>query len=325
MRVLVTGGAGYVGSVVVQQFRQAGHDVWVLDSLVQGHRRAVLGGHLVKGDIADTVLVSGLLRRHEIEAVVHMAAATVVCRSYVEPRFFFEENLIKALTLVHTMLDCEVERLVFSSTASVFGEPQFVPITEDHPYLPVSAYGQSKFSFESALNYYHRAYGLNSVAFRYFNAAGSSGDIGEHHRPETHIIPLLLRSAASGTEPFRIYGNDYPTPDGSCIRDYVHVVDLAQAHLLALERIDRIGVGRYNLGSGNGVSVLELIRQAECITGLRVPTMACGRRMGDPSVLVACSERARRDLGWMPKHSDPAHILNTAWEWYRKHPEGYSD
>jgi UDP-glucose 4-epimerase len=325
MRLLVTGGAGYVGSVAVQQFRRVGHEVWLLDNLVQGHRNAIAdGARLVIGDIGDPKTTSRLLRDYDIEAVIHFAAATVVSRSSTEPRLFFDENLIKGLTLVHTMLDCGVQRLIFSSTASIFGEPHFVPVTEQHPLLPISAYGDSKLAFEKALDYYYRAYGLKSIGFRFFNAAGSSGDIGEDHRPEKHVIPLIFR-AGEEKQPLPIYGTDYPTPDGTCIRDYVHVIDLAHAHLLALERIDQIGWGRYNLGSGAGLSVLDLIREAERITGLGVPTAHCQRRPGDPSVLIADSAHARAELGWTPVHSDSTSVVGSAWEWFRKHPGGYAE
>jgi len=324
MRVLVTGGGGYVGSVVVAEFVRQGHEVWVVDSLVQGHRDALCGrAELIDGDIGDSQLISGLLRRHSIEAVAHLAAATVVHRSLSEPRLFFEENLIKGLALVHAMLDCGVQRLIFSSTASVFGEPKYVPIDESHPLLPISSYGESKLAFERALAHYHTAYGLRAVMFRYFNAAGALSGIGEDHRPETHAIPAIFKAATGASGPFPIYGTDYATRDGTCIRDYVHVADLANAHLLALERIDHLGFAALNLGSESGISVRELITEAEWVTGLRVPTMDMPRRPGDPSVLVASSALAKERLGWNASRSNPRVILASAWEWFQAHPNGY--
>jgi UDP-glucose 4-epimerase len=324
MRVLVTGGAGYVGSVVVQQLVQANLQVFVLDSLVQGHRQAVTpGAEFTQGDIGDRALVEDLLRRHQIEAVVHMAAATVIERSMTDPRFFYEENVVKGSALVGAMLDCNVRKLVFSSTAAVFGEPVHVPITEDHPKDPINVYGESKLMFERILTAYHQAYGLKSVCFRYFNAAGASGPLGEDHSPESHLIPLMLKAGADGNGPVKIFGTDYPTPDGTCIRDYIHVVDLAQAHLLALQQLDRIDKAAYNLGTGHGHSVLQLLDAAKRATGRDLPSVTAARRGGDPAVLTASPDLAKRELGWRPVRSDPDQILTDAWAWHQKHPHGY--
>lgn len=327
MRILVTGGAGYVGSVVVQQLLAAGHQVWVLDTLTQGHRQAVSSGaELTVGDIGDRDLVRSLLTGNRIDAVAHLAAATVISRSFREPRLFYEENVVKAISLLHTMLDCGVNRIVFSSTASIFGEPQFTPLTEEHPSSPISNYGHSKLAFERVLDAYGPAYGLRSVVFRYFNASGASGDLGEDHRPESHVIPILFRAILSdGAEPFDIFGQDYNTPDGTCIRDYVHVRDLGIAHVQAIEQIDRIGTGRYNLGTGTGVSVLQLAECAQSAAGRKLRIRFQERRPGDPSILVASPEKARRELGWEPAHSRIENILETAFEWMRRHPEGYAE
>ncbi len=331
MRVLVTGGAGYVGSVVVQQLVRAGFQVSVLDNLVQGNRQAVdPGARFVEGDIGDGDLVRGLLTSHGVEAVVHMAAATVIERSQRDPRFFYEENVVKGLALVHAMLDCGVKKLVFSSTAAVYGEPLTDPITESHPQAPINVYGRTKLMLENALASYHQAYQLNYTAFRYFNASGASQPLGEDHRPETHLIPLLFRAASAGAAsagaaPLKVFGRDYDTPDGTCVRDYVHVLDLAQAHRLALEQIDDVKAASFNLGAGVGRSVQELIDAAEKVTGARIPVETAPRRPGDPSRLVASPEQAMKRLGWEPKHSDLETILSSAWEWFQQHPQGWDD
>jgi UDP-glucose 4-epimerase len=325
MRVLVTGGAGYVGSVVVRELLQAGHHVVALDNLSQGHRAALRGCcHLVEADVGDYDLVRALLHSYAIQAVVHLAAATVVARSVTEPRLFFEENCVKGLRLLNAMMDAGVQRLIFSSTASVYGHPRYTPIDEDHPLTPVTSYGASKLAFEMALDSYHHAYGLRFVTFRFFNAAGALPGVGEDHRPETHVIPAILGAALGLRPPFPVYGTDYDTPDGTCIRDYVHVRDLAQAHVLALAKVDTLGRRVYNLGSGAGLSVFELVRQAERLLGVQVPLTYCGPRPGDPSILTASAERARKELGWTTPHSHPAALLTSAWEWLRSHPEGYS-
>lgn len=324
MRVLVTGGAGYVGSVVVQQLLQAKLEVFVVDSLVQGHRDAVLPeAHFTQGDIGDGDLIRNLLRRHQIEAVVHMAAATVIERSMTDPRFFYEENLVNGLALLHAMLDCDVKKIVFSSTAAVYGEPQHVPITENHPTQPINVYGVSKLTVEKILASYYDAYGLQHICFRYFNAAGASGPLGEDHRPESHLIPLMLR--ATKEQPLKVFGTDYDTADGTCVRDYIHVIDLGQAHLLALQGLERIKRASFNLGTGSGNSVREFLNAAREVTGRDIPAVNCPRRIGDPSVLVAAPEQAKTQLGWQPVHSQPREILASAWEWLQKHPRGYDD
>lgn len=327
MKVLITGGAGYVGSVVAQQCLAAGHEIVVIDNLVFGHRAAVPPGAVfVEGDISDTTLVRGLLTEHRIDAVAHLAAWSIVGQSMREPQHFFDNNVRRALALLDAMRESGVMRFVFSSTASVFGEPIRMPIDEDHPKAPINAYGESKLMLEVILERYRRTFGLQYAAFRYFNAAGASGELGEDHRPETHVIPLILRAAAGrSTQPFQIFGRDYATPDGTCLRDYVHVIDLARAHVLALEKLDEVSGMSFNLGSQSATSVLELIHAVERITGRRVPSIDRERRAGDPSVLLASSARAREVLGWDAQHSSIDNIIETAWRWFEAHPDGYPD
>jgi UDP-glucose 4-epimerase len=331
VRILVTGGAGYVGSCAARHLSAGGHDVLILDDLSEGHRSAATAGPLVEGSIADRELVGRLLREHRIEGVMHFAGSTYVGVSMSDPRGYWANNVSATLALLETMLDAGVGRIVFSSSCSVYGETASMPLDEDAPLQPVSTYAFNKFVVERAIQDYSRAYGLHYAALRYFNAAGASPDgaHGEHHDPETHLIPLVLQSIAGQRGALSVYGNDYDTPDGTCIRDYVHVEDLARAHESALLRLGE-GGGEpsrlvYNLGTGTGSSVLEVIQSAERVTGERVAYEQAARRPGDTARLVAGAERAKRELGWTLEYPDLDAIVTTAWEWLQKHPDGYAD
>jgi UDP-glucose-4-epimerase GalE len=324
MSILVTGGAGYIGSIVVERLLAAGEQVVVIDDLSEGHRAALDAEvHFVQGSIGDKALVAGVLRQHGVRAVVHMAAKAVIARSMTDPALFFNGNVVDGIHLLDAMREAGVHRMVFSSTAALFGEPVEVPISEQHHTAPINAYGASKLMFEDVLRWYSRAYGLKYVAFRYFNAAGASERHGEDHHPETHLIPLVLR-VAFGQEPaVKVFGTDYPTRDGSCIRDYIHVLDLADAHLRALERLDSMESSCFNLGSGTGYSVLEVIEAARQVTRHPIPVVAAERRPGDPAVLVASSQRASAQLAWHATRQDLESIIASAWQWRLKHPHGY--
>jgi UDP-glucose 4-epimerase len=326
--VLVSGGAGYIGSHVVRALRRRGRRVVVLDSLRTGHRAAVEEGLLVEGDVADQELVKRLVGEHDVGAVLHFAAEILVGESVVDPRKYFHDNTFKTFLFLNALLDAGVRRFVFSSTAAIFGDPVRTPIEEDDPKAPASPYGESKLMVERMLATYDRAYGLRYTALRYFNAAGAdpAGDLGEDHHPETHLIPLALQVALGRREELQIYGADYPTPDGTCVRDYVHVVDLAEAHLLALDYLEGGGCSRsYNLGNGTGYSVREVLESARRVTGAEIPARVAARRPGDPAVLVAGSERIRRELGWRPEYTDLDAIVASAWRWHRAHPEGFAE
>ena len=324
--VLVTGGAGYIGSHAVRVLRAAGYEVIVLDSLVAGHRKAVQGVLFVEGDVADQVLVRQTLRKHSVSAVMHFAAFVSVGQSIQKPSEYYANNLSGTLALLDAMVAESVHQFVFSSTAAVYGEPRECPVSEDHPTVPINPYGETKLAIERALPYYERAYGLRSVRLRYFNAAGADpeGDIGEHHEPEEHLIPKALAAAGSGLA-LDVYGDDYATPDGTCVRDYVHVSDLASAHLLALGALKREGYSAvYNLGSGRGYSVREVVAAVEFVTGVRMPCTVVPRRAGDPAVLVASNDRARVELGWKPEHETLEAIVESACAWHQSHPHGYA-
>jgi UDP-glucose 4-epimerase len=328
MRVLVTGGAGYVGSISAERLVAAGEKVVILDNLVTGHRAAVPeGARLVVGSVGDRQLVEGLLRAERIEAVLHCAARSLVGESVQQPALYYHENVVGGVALLEAMREAGVERLVFSSTAAVYGEPERVPITEDMPSRPINPYGETKRTFEEAMRWYGEAHGLRSVALRYFNAAGASEERGEDHDPETHLIPNLL-AAALGGPPITLFGDDYPTPDGTCVRDYIHVLDLAEAHLAALRltaAATRPGLVVANLGSGNGFSVREVLAAAGAAVGSPIPHHVGPRRPGDPPVLVASNARARALLGWSPARGDLGSIVGSAWAWRQAHPSGYGD
>jgi UDP-glucose-4-epimerase GalE len=325
MRILVTGGAGYIGSHAVRQLLARGHAVTVFDSLVHGHRRAVPADRLVVGDLRDVDHLDQVLVVNRIEAVVHFAAFASVGESVTDPAKYYTNNLVYSLNLLDRCRRHGVQRFVFSSTCATYGLPSAVPITEDETQAPINPYGNTKLAFERALADYAAAYPFGYCALRYFNAAGASpdGTIGEDHDPETHLIPLVLQAATGKRPHVEIFGTDYPTPDGTCLRDYIHVDDLAEAHILAL---DRLGPGvqlKYNVGIGRGYSVREVIRTTEEVSGLRVPVKEGPRRPGDPPALVANADKIRKELGWRPRYADLRSIVQTAWNWHKNHPDGY--
>jgi UDP-glucose 4-epimerase len=327
MRILVTGGAGYIGSHTVRLLLARGHEVWIYDNLSEGHRAAVPAERLIVGDLCDVAQVDQLVMDRRTEAVIHFAAFTYVGDSVREPGKYYQNNLVNTLNLMECLRRNRVGRFVFSSTAATFGVPERVPITEDEPQRPINPYGSSKLAVERALADYAGAYGWGYAALRYFNAAGACPDakIGEDHDPETHLIPLILQAILGQRPAIEIYGTDYPTPDGTCIRDYIHVDDLAAAHLLALENLQPGKGLRYNLGIGRGYSVREVILAAESVTGKRVPVKEGPRRPGDPPVLVASSDKIQQELGWRPQYTDIRPIIETAWRWHSSHPRGYND
>jgi UDP-glucose-4-epimerase GalE len=311
----------------VRLFLSRGHDVWVYDNLSLGHRAAVPAERLIVGDLGELPRLDQALLQHRIEAVVHFAAFTYVGESVRDPGRYYQNNLVNTLNLMECLRRYRVGRFVFSSTAATYGVPGTVPITEDEPQRPINPYGAGKLAVEHALADYAAAYGWGYAALRYFNASGAhpDGTIGEDHDPETHLIPLVLQAVLGQRPAIEVFGTDYPTPDGTCIRDYIHVDDLAQAHLLALERLEPGKGHRYNLGIGRGYSVREVIRAAEEVTGKPVPVKEGPRRPGDPPVLVASSEKIQRELGWRPHYTELRAILETAWQWHRSHPKGYGD
>lgn len=329
MRILVTGGAGYVGSVSVERLVRAGHTVTVFDNLATGHRGSVPAGvTLEEGSFADPEAIGGALKRGRIEAVLHCAAKSLVGESMADPAAYYRTNVVGGVTLLDAMRRLAIERIVYSSTAAVYGVPDTSPIPEDAPLRPINPYGETKRSFESAMAWYGSAFGLRSVSLRYFNVAGATDANGERHDPETHLIPNALVAVEGGT-PLILYGEDYPTPDGTPIRDYIHVLDLADAHLAALEataagdpRTDRPLV--CNLGSGGGFSVKEVIAETEQVVGRPVPHTIGPRRAGDPPVLVAAIERAAEVLDWRPERSTLEAMIGSAWAWRQRHPSGYS-
>ncbi|VTS05602.1 UDP-glucose 4-epimerase GalE [Tuwongella immobilis] len=326
MRILVTGGAGYIGSHTVRLLLQQGHSVVVYDNLQTGHRQAVPSGMLVVGDLNDSAMLDQALIQHRVEAVIHFAASAYVGESVQNPAKYYRNNVINTIQLLERMRLNGVQKLVFSSTVATFGVPDSLPITEDHPQAPINPYGRTKLMIEMALADYCQAYGIGHVILRYFNAAGASRDatLGEDHTPETHLIPLVLQTALGMRSHIDIFGTDYPTPDGTCIRDYVHVEDLASAHVLALEHLQPGSQRRYHLGSEHGSSIREIIAISERITGRRIPVREAPRRPGDPPALVASSAKIRRELGWSPEYRDIESILQTAWNWHRTHPRGYA-
>ena len=324
MKLLVTGGAGYVGSVVAKQFLQRGDDVTVLDDLSRGHREAIPeGARHVEADLLDAATVREALR-DGYDGALHFAALALVPESVTSPELYWRTNVIGTRNLLDAMREAGTARLVFSSTCAVYGEPDHVPMTEDLPTRPETSYGRSKLAVDHMIADECRAHGLGAVSLRYFNVAGASGEQGEHHDPETHLIPLVLRAALGLLGEVKVFGTDYPTPDGTAIRDYIHIEDLGEAHLLA---IDATEAGRhriYNLGNGRGFSVREVIETARAVTGRDIPVVEADRREGDPAQLVAASERIRSELGWVPRRPRLETIVGDAWVWHQAHPEGFA-
>jgi UDP-glucose-4-epimerase GalE len=327
MRILVTGGAGYIGSHAVRLFLTRGHEVHVYDNLSMGHRAAVPADRLIVADLSESHRLDQALVEQRIDAVVHFAAAAFVGESVAHPAKYYQNNVVNTLGLLDAVRRHGIKRFVFSSTCATYGVPESVPITEEQSQKPINPYGNGKLATEFALSDYAAAYGWGFAALRYFNAAGASpdGSIGEDHDPETHLIPLVLQAAAGRRPAVQVFGTDYPTPDGTCIRDYIHVDDLAEAHLLALEKLSPGVALKLNLGTGRGYSVREVIRVAEDVTGRKVPVAEVPRRAGDPPILVAAADRARRELGWQPRYTELRPIVETAWKWHRDHPSGYDD
>jgi UDP-glucose 4-epimerase len=325
LNVFVTGGAGYIGSHVVKGLLRQGYHPIVYDNLQTGHREAAKHATFIEGDLADGAKLKQAFESYPIQAVMHFAADCLVGESVENPEKYFNNNVKNSIQLIEIMEEYDIDKIIFSSSAAVFGEPKETPIAEDHPCIPVNPYGETKWIFEKVLRSFSESGKLNYISLRYFNAAGADpdGDLGEDHTPETHLIPLVFRAALTGNPVF-IYGTDYDTPDGTCIRDYIHVADLAQAHILGLQRLEKEEDSAiYNLGNGNGYSVKEVIETAHKVTGMKIVSIDSTRRPGDPARLVASSEKIGRELGWKPEYPDLKMIIETAWHWHRKHPNGY--
>jgi UDP-glucose-4-epimerase GalE len=324
--ILVVGGAGYIGSHMAKYLSKKGYMPVVLDNLVLGHRRAVKYGPFFEGSMNDSSLLEKIFSDYPISAVMHFAAFCYVGESVEEPARYYQNNVANTLTLLEVMVEKKIGNFIFSSSCASYGEPVEIPMTEDHPQKPISPYGRTKLMVEQILDDFRTAYGLESVCLRYFNAAGADrdGELGEDHNPETHVIPLVLKTALGQRPVVDIFGDDYPTPDGTCIRDYIHIEDLAQAHLLALERLLKgLPGGLYNLGNAKGYSVKQVIEIARRITGKEIPARVVERRSGDPAVLISSSQKAMKDLGWMPQFPDLETIVETAWTWHKNNPDGY--
>lgn len=326
MNVLVVGGAGYIGSHAVRLLLDAGHDVWVYDNLSRGHRAAVPPGLLIEGELADRARVVAALQAHRIDAVMHFAAFALVNESVNDPALYYQNNVVAALELLEAMREAGVHKLVFSSTTATYGEPDQVPIPETTLQRPINPYGFTKLVIEQALADYAAAYGFAYAALRYFNAAGArpDGSIGEDHDPETHIIPIVLQVALGQRDKITIFGDDYDTPDGTCVRDYIHIDDLGDAHVRALEKLEPGQGICVNLGTGRGTSVREIVEACRAVTGHAIPAVIGQRRAGDPAELVADARKAQQVLGWTPAYTDVREIVETAWNWHRSHPRGYA-
>jgi UDP-glucose 4-epimerase len=326
MKILVTGGAGYIGSTAAAELVRAGHQIIVFDNLYQGHRAAVPPeATFVQGSLASHEDLQRLFAEHQgIEGIMHFASHSLVGESMQKPLLYLRDNFVNATNLLEHAVAHGVERFILSSTANLFDDPQRIPIDENEQIVPGSPYGESKFFIERLLHWYRRISGIRYACLRYFNAAGGTPERGEDHSPETHLIPLVLQVPLGQREHITVFGNDYPTRDGTCVRDYIHIVDLAQAHILAMENLDRLGCRVYNLGNGEGFTVLEVIETARRVTGHPIPHVLGERRPGDVATLVASSESIRRELDWQPQYTRLEDIIGTAWEWHRAHPHGYS-
>ncbi len=325
MNILVTGAAGYIGSVCAEVLLSRGMPVIALDSLLEGHRAAVLPGVVFcQVDLGDRAQLEKVFTEHKIDAVMHFAAEALVAKSVREPSIFYATNVAGGVNLLDAVTRHGVKKFIFSSTAATYGEPETVPIPEDHRKSPINPYGKSKLAFEGILADYKNYKQLDYVTLRYFNAAGATKEHGEHHRVETHLIPRVLDAASGGSPHVDVFGTDYPTPDGTCVRDYVHVVDIADAHVRALEEIKRVSGEAFNVGNSRGFSILEVMDAAERVTGLKIPRKLGPRRPGDPAVLVASKEKLKRMLGWEAAHSSLEEIIESAWAWKQKHPRGYA-
>ena len=323
MDVFVTGGAGYIGSICVEQLLDARHSVTVFDNLTEGHRAAVdKRAKFIQGDLSDRALITDAVKQARPEVIIHFAAKALVGESMTDPGKYFRNNVASGLNLLDAAVEAKVRKFVFSSTCATYGPPDRIPMTEDLPQRPINPYGESKLMFEKMLNWYQQIHGLEFVAFRYFNAAGASQKYGEHHKIETHLIPNVLKVPLGQAAQCEIYGTDYPTPDGTCIRDYIHIVDLAQAHILAMQPGKQ---GFFNLGNGEGYSVREVIKMCEKVSGKSIKAIEKPRRPGDPPRLVASAQKAFTELGWKPKFAKLEDIVSTAWEWHKAHPNGYAD
>ncbi|MEG6591021.1 UDP-glucose 4-epimerase GalE [Paenibacillus barengoltzii] len=328
MAILVTGGAGYIGSHTVAALLEQGREVVVIDNLQTGHREALLGGKLYEGDLRDKPLLAKLFAENEIEAVIHFAANSLVGESMKDPVKYFDNNVYGTLCLLDAMDQANVRKIVFSSTAATYGEPEKVPIEERDPTRPTNVYGETKLTMERMMAWFDQVLGIKYVSLRYFNAAGAheSGKIGEDHRPESHLIPLIIQAALGQRPSIQVFGDDYNTGDGTCIRDYIHVSDLADAHLRAVDHLLNGGESDvFNLGNGQGFSVKEVIETVKQVTGRDFPVVISPRRAGDPAVLIASSDKARRVLGWNPTRNKLSSIIESAWQWHNSHPNGYND
>ena len=329
MAVLVVGGAGYIGSHMVAALMESGTQAIVLDSLVEGHKQAIWpGAKFYEGNMQDTALLDKIFTENAVDSVVHFAAFVVVSESMQNPAKYYENNLVATLNLLQAMLRHNVKKIIFSSTASVYGMAKEMPVTEETPTGPINPYGESKLAVEKVLKWFDVAYGMKHVVFRYFNVAGAheSGKIGEDHHPESHLLPNIIKVAQGKRPAMDLFGDDYPTPDGTCVRDYVHVMDLVDAHILGLKRLDTVGESAlYNLGSGGGFSNKELIAEVKRVSGIDFPVNVKERRPGDPPTLVASSDKAKAELGWNPTRTNIENVIKTAWKWHEENPNGYSN
>ncbi|MDD4874270.1 MAG: UDP-glucose 4-epimerase GalE [Dehalococcoidales bacterium] len=327
MNILVTGGAGYIGSVITEELLIQGHTIIILDNLSGGHRRAVAPGTIfIFGDLNNTILLNSVFNSYDIDAVIHLAAYISVAQSMTEPGIYFKNNVSCGINLLECMIKHDVRRLVFSSTAAVFGEPKEIPVTENCTAKPLNAYGESKLMFEHILHWYSRIHGLEYISFRYFNVAGASKNYGSDHHPETNLIPVIVEVALGKTQYLPVFGARYDTKDGTCIRDYVHVLDIARAHIMALDCFNsEISNRTINLGNGKGYSVMEVVETARKITRRTIPVRAFHARTGDPAILIASYKTAEEILGWQPKHPSLQEIIESTWQWQLQHPSGYND